>query len=677
MAETNHEKENSISLREEGSNQENGNVPKMILTIDVGNGKIEQLKIFDISRPEKDVYDFCLQNKLDYYTMEEIAKQIHEVIDNKNKEIEVQNQEQQLIKEELQHPQNDQGLDDQVNYTISETENQIITKQSRPMTVQGTKKALTTYTNQSHNSSGLFPYQLSHSSVSERIKMKKSNSKQSARSKVSSSTYKVYHNTKNNESGPFPLKAQNPISEPRLTIPSGTSGNIIDPTMLIENEIVKEENNFLLAPYTKKKKENYKRENKKIKPKNYGPEIYERNLKAREDEQRRLETLRDTLNQSDEEIYTFHPKINNISQKVLNNRMKNKKEYNNLDHILHYKDYYQEKLKKIKEKQQYGTLLLESENCTFKPTICKKSHIIEEKKQNSSKDQISSNRFEKLYNDTIVQKDNLNHLKTEINEQYTYKPTLNDTSRIKESFQERLENYKSRSNAKYKKIEKEITEERKREYLFKPSLHKHKQYEKRKGKNKEISNDVFTNLYLYNKRYKENKKKLETDIYKETEQNKAIKSSTQMIDDKRKKIFKHLFNLLDGDGDNLITSISININRIPENIRKILDPIFKELKEENETLNEIEFISVCEQLYPMLPYDKKRELIIYGDNMKNHNTSQYIIGYDTNGFKPNDIIQKKMMKETSRESLKDISNITNITGELQIDGRINTLQSKI
>ena len=680
MAETNHEeKENSISLREEASNQENDNVPKMILTIDVGNGKIEQLKIFDLSRPEKDIYDFCLQNKLDFFTMEEISKQIHEVIDTKNKEIEGQNQspikEQPLTQEEPQLPQNDPGLDDQVNYNISETENLIITKQSRPMTVQATKKALTTYTNQSHNSSGLFPYQLSHSSVSERIRMKKSNSKKSARSKVSSSTYKICHNTKPNESGPFPLKAHNPISEPTLTIPSS---NIIDPVTLIENEIVKEEDNFLLAPYAKKKKENDNvLATKKIKPKNYGPEIYERNLKAREDEQRRLETLRDTLNQSDEEIYTFHPKINDIPQRVLNKRSKEKKEYNNLDRILHYKDYYQEKLKKIKEKQQYGTLLLESENCTFKPTICKKSHIIEEKKHNSSKDQIPSNRFEKLYKDTIIHKDNLKHLKTEINDKYTYKPAVNDTSRIKQSFHERLENYKTRSKAKYKKIERDVIEERKREYLFQPSLHRPKQYETRKGKNKEITCDVFTNLYLYSKRYKENKKKLETDIYKKKEHNKASRSSAQIIGDKRTKVFKQLFTLLDGDGDNLITSISVNINRIPENIRKILEPIFKELKEENETLNEIEFVSVCEQLYQMLPYDKKREFIIYGKTLKDSNTSQYINGNATMGFKPSETKKKKMMKETSRELLKDISNISKISGELQVEGQMNTLPSKI
>jgi len=41
----------------------------------------------------------------------------------------------------------------------------------------------------------------------------------------------------------------------------------------------------------------------------------------------------------------------------------------------------------------------------------------------------------------------------------------------------------------------------------------------------------------------------------------------------------------------------MNVNKLPKNIYKILEPIFNELKEENETLNEVEFIFVCEQLY--------------------------------------------------------------------------------
>ena len=60
---------------------ENNNEKKcQILNIDIGNGKIEQLKIYNYHNPKKDVYDFCMKNNLDYNTMEEINKQLNESI---------------------------------------------------------------------------------------------------------------------------------------------------------------------------------------------------------------------------------------------------------------------------------------------------------------------------------------------------------------------------------------------------------------------------------------------------------------------------------------------------------------------------------------------------------------------------------------------------------------------
>jgi hypothetical protein len=64
---------------EPNQNQEESDQHQMILTIDFGN-KIEQLKIYDITNPHKDIYDFCLLHKLNYYNMEEVTKQTMEVI---------------------------------------------------------------------------------------------------------------------------------------------------------------------------------------------------------------------------------------------------------------------------------------------------------------------------------------------------------------------------------------------------------------------------------------------------------------------------------------------------------------------------------------------------------------------------------------------------------------------
>ena len=653
------------------SNHEREEVPKMILTIDVGNGKIEQLKIFNLVNPEKDIYEFCMNNKLDYYTMEEITKQIHDVIESKNMEIEHSNH---LIEENNKNENNANDFNKMTDmqYQISESD-KIESKPSKSICTY-TQKRYQTYLNtnsdNSANSMCLFPYQISHSSTSEKGKLKQSQSKKSAPSKLPSNQ-KEKHKTEISNN-PIPLQAQNQLSEPALT---ASSHNIIDPTTLIENEIVKTENNhYFISPVTKKSEEKRKTEKSKKISKNIGAEIYERQLKAKEEEKRRLETLKDTLNESDEEIYTFHPKINRISEEVLSKRQATKSEFNNPDRILNYKKYYEEKLARTQTK--ISNLNSDKDNCTFRPKICSNSNTIEERKQNSSSSPRS--RFEKLYNDQNLIRQNLSHLKTEIDEQYSYKPKLNDTSRIKDSFQERLNKYKSKSNERKIKIQSTLQEDKQKEYVFHPTLIAKRSNNQRinvlNQKNNNIKSDIFTTLYLYNQKYSQNKKKLERKIYDYKLESKTCKQSSQLIGDKRKKIFKELFYLLDSDGDNLLTSISININRIPNNIKKILEPIIQELKEENETLNEIEFVSVCEQLYQLLPYDKKREFIVYGKSIKgNRNNNK------TFTFKPiiNQSTRRTIKDEQqSRELLKDISKISKISGELPIEGQINTLSSK-
>ena len=41
-------------------NQDESDQHQMILTIDVGNNKIEQMKLYDLLNPHKDIYEFCM-----------------------------------------------------------------------------------------------------------------------------------------------------------------------------------------------------------------------------------------------------------------------------------------------------------------------------------------------------------------------------------------------------------------------------------------------------------------------------------------------------------------------------------------------------------------------------------------------------------------------------------------
>ena len=66
-------------------NQENDlNDSIMILTIDIGNGICDKLRIHNLYNYEQETYDFCASNNLDFKTMREINSQIQKVI-NENK----------------------------------------------------------------------------------------------------------------------------------------------------------------------------------------------------------------------------------------------------------------------------------------------------------------------------------------------------------------------------------------------------------------------------------------------------------------------------------------------------------------------------------------------------------------------------------------------------------------
>ena len=59
----------------------------LILTIDIGNNKIEKLYLKDLNNPEKDIYNFCMENKLNYESLNEIKNQISNVLNDNLKKI--------------------------------------------------------------------------------------------------------------------------------------------------------------------------------------------------------------------------------------------------------------------------------------------------------------------------------------------------------------------------------------------------------------------------------------------------------------------------------------------------------------------------------------------------------------------------------------------------------------
>ena len=255
--------------------------------------------------------------------------------------------------------------------------------------------------------------------------------------------------------------------------------------------------------------------------------------------------------------------------------------------ILNYNKYLQDKFEKCKIKHDnYGKVQDNISNCVFHPKINSNSKYIDDLQNKGS------SRFDRLYNYSSVLKQNLEYLKTEEDEKYSYHPYLNEkiNNKINSSFQDRLKIYSENLQDKKQKIKDEINNNNN---LFKPNINKNKYYYKLQNSSGNIFDKLYANKNVYKRLNTESPQpKMELQL--------NHKKNQQILKNKRMKIFQKIFNILDSDGDNQINPRTINFNALPKNIQTILNPIYIELKDDEETVTNKEFIEVCEIMYQNL-----------------------------------------------------------------------------
>ena len=200
-------------------------------------------------------------------------------------------------------------------------------------------------------------------------------------------------------------------------------------------------------------------------------------------------------------------------------------------------------------------------------------------------------------------------------EKYEFKPKINNNYKTDLNFQQRQTMYMNlykKKNEEMKKYFIDTKYDEKGHELFKPKL-----ISRQIQTEKNI--DVFNKNYSYYKKYNLNKNRLEKKYYNNDQylngKNICSKQHTNKImNDLYSKIFKSLFNELDSDHDDFITSLTINLNEIPKYILNIIEPILKELKEDEQTLNCEEFILVMKKLFEDTSMLEKQKLINYYQN---------------------------------------------------------------
>ena len=410
---------------------------------------------------------------------------------------------------------------------------------------------------------------------------------------------------------------------------------------------------------------------------NPGKELYKRGLKYIENEKEKLEILKKNLEIDDLEENTFIPKINKISQIQNDKRREKQLECSNPEIIKNYKQYKESKLEFLKQKtdKEFNKIY------TFKPCINRSSSnskIIKNNNNNINDENKST--FDRLYNYSLNYKENNNKLKEKIYNEYSFKPQINENStffRMNIPFNERLQTYSNKSKENKIKIKKLYENELGYNEPFKPQINNHKNKILLKDRETLFINDTqnnnnyidpYTKLYLYGKKYEQEKNDMAEKYYQSQNTNpKFCGINQEIINKKKEKSFKRIFKLLDGDDDSKISANNICTSHLPKNILKILEPIFDELKVEKETLNELEFIFVCEQLYLSLPWNDQRELTTFEDYEKKNIKKEKIIKEKNNfSFKPKINKKRNFSFEKSaklNEKINKDSNKTNINNQ--------------
>jgi hypothetical protein len=294
---------------------------------------------------------------------------------------------------------------------------------------------------------------------------------------------------------------------------------------------------------------------------NYGEYLYYRGKVLNENRARKIaqeKTQKEIIENSN---CSFQPKISHINKDVLcsrkSNRIRDDKVVSSLQH----------KLQSEVTKTEF------SSDSNSKPNI---NYIIDSEKS-------AQRKIEKL-----------EKLRREINSQFTFKPEIQaNYNTTYNSYY--LERKKEKCNSLHYNIHKENLP------TFQPKINKFNKVSKISKLALNQGTDVFQSNYEYANKYNQNRENLKSNY----EQDYIIKNLPQRTFEKSENIYnkiktdkyKRIFKLLDSDQDDYISIQNINLKSLPKEIRRIIDPIIVELKEENENLNEEEFVRAMEHLY--------------------------------------------------------------------------------
>lgn len=689
---------------------ENLNNSIMVLTIDIGNGICDKLRIHDINNYQEETYDFCAKNNLDFNTMKEINHQIQTVLSDSGVLINEIIEEKPLYKKKNQNKLMKNNYLNSFKNALNKKKEELLNKK---VIKRHNEKPLNHMTqrmkdsNRSNNYSYLMSNTRGNSNSTKTSSTKESNIKTNVKNAfhvVKGNSERLIDNNYN------VLKYNNKINNIKSFRQNSNKFSCLskDSISLYNND----ENNKVLFSYSHSKKNNDKNKaNKKIKESieilnkddnnnnkkeemmiiefdsynsnnNNSKKNNKEEKSKKKDQNDQFSNILNSISlinkdylkindSSSEKIIYRANKTESNEQKSnftnLTNKseiyLKSKMNYNlsYVDKIKDFEKIKEEKIKNLKEQKEKQLKKL----YTFRPLI--NHHInteIDQENKNHKRTNTSS-RFDRLYDYRLSYKENKKKLSDKYEEKYSFHPKINSLScypLTKMTFNERLKLYSNKSKDVINKLQKSLEKKRKSNEKMNLILNTEKYQnllkEKKEPKNLSRKKEGNKQKVIYSKKSEE-KTKLLTDKNMESKSktSRSRHMSSSIINNKKLQCFKKIFKLLDSDdNDGKITYKNINIKSVPKDIKNILEPIFTEMKDENETLTESEFVFVCDKLYESLKYQQKQKLLSFDKDNKNQK-------------------KQKSIKDDSQISKKKTnSTITNISSE-KINKNLNRVAS--
>ena len=545
-----------MSEEEEQNDQEKKAL--MTLSIELGDKKKQLLNIFLDSKPEQLAYDFCLQNNLDFDSMqnlteeiknalanykadssnkenkneineeivqkiekeekEEVAENIDSNIENNENMNEIEHKKEEVSEEYNQEEEKEEEHDEEQN-VVKEDEQLKEEKEEKEekhveeeVNKEEKEKEKEKEKKEEENNNKELIENKEKEEVKENEDAEEELVKEEECDKVleQNEEEKEKENNEENEEEEdedipsylspticYQNKKRQKVEEKIKEEDFDTTYKKIDKISQFNKEINEKVINHLIINVNNQKylpKDYYDNPENK----NFGERLYNREKIMKEEAMDKARLKVQKENKKIEENITFTPKINDYNLIVLQKRKQNKMQYNEEKRILNYKDYLKAKEENTKNKHFAD---IEKEN-TFAPKINKNS---EKMAGNRS---LKIPKYEELYKKKLDVKklenkiyDDKNMFKPKINKNYkgikTENKKMNDYSNL--TFEERQKKFKERmeqNKEKLNEIKNANIDQRTGKKYFKPTINKNSKLEIQR-KNKKVFNELYRDSTKY------------------------------------------------------------------------------------------------------------------------------------------------------------------------------------